>query len=158
MRELEIGVIVPDHGVKEAYDILCDFERYPDYSPEVRSVVIESNNGQQFSTWETTFRGGLLRWTERDMFDPASNTIAFEQTQGDIEHFSGWWKIADENGGSSVRFWAQFDMGIPSLASIIDPIAEQALRENIIAILQGLFGPTVELLPEAGLVEEKSLS
>ncbi|HEV7241676.1 MAG TPA: SRPBCC family protein [Thermoanaerobaculia bacterium] len=158
MRELEIAVIVPDRGVKEAYDILCDFKRYPDYSPEVRSVIIESNNGEQFSTWETTFRGGLLRWKERDTFDPVTNTIGFLQTEGDIEHFAGWWKIAGENGGSKVRFWAEFDMGIPSLSAIIDPIAEQALRENIIAILQGLFGPKVELLPEAGLVGEKSYS
>lgn len=150
MRQLEIGVIVPDRGVKETYDILCDFKRYPDHTPEVRSVVIESNNGERFSTWETTFRNGLLRWKERDMFDPESNTIGFEQTEGDIEHFSGWWKIAGENGGSKVRFWAQFDMGIPSLSNIIDPIAEQALRENIIAILRGLFGQAVTVLPAAG--------
>ncbi len=149
MRQLEIGVIVPGCGVKETYDILCNFERYPDHSPEVRSVVIESNNGDRFSTWETTFRNGLLRWKERDVFDPETNTISFEQTEGDIEHFSGWWKIAGENGGSTVRFWAQFDMGIPSLSNIIDPIAEQALRENIIAILQGLFGPGVTVLPAA---------
>jgi len=146
MREVEIGVIVPSHGVKEAFDILCDFERYPDCSPEVRSVVIESNNGERFSTWETTFRNGLLRWRERDVFDHESNTISFVQTEGDIEHFSGWWKIAGENGGSKVRFWAQFDMGVPSLSNIIDPIAEQALRENIIAILQGLFGRNVMVL------------
>jgi ribosome-associated toxin RatA of RatAB toxin-antitoxin module len=150
MKQLEIAVIVPDHGVKETYDILCNFERYPDHSPEVRSVVIESNNGDRYSTWETTFRNGILRWKERDMFDPESNTIAFEQTEGDIEHFSGWWKIADEGAGCKVRFWAQFDMGVPSLSHIIDPIAEQALRENIIAILQGLFGPGVTVLPAAG--------
>ncbi len=150
MRQLEIAAIVPDRGVKETYEILCDFERYPDYSPEVRSVEIESKNGESYSTWETTFRGGLLRWKERDSFDPESNTIGFVQTEGDIEHFSGWWKIAGEDGGSSVRFWAQFDMGIPSLSEIIDPIAEQALRENIIAILRGLFGPEVAILPEAG--------
>lgn len=150
MRELDIGMIVPDRKVKETYDILCDFKRYPDFTPEVRSVVIESNNDENFSTWETTFRGGLLRWRERDSFNPESNTIGFEQTEGDIEHFSGWWKIGGENGGSSIRFWAQFDMGIPSLANIIDPIAEQALRENIIAIVQGLFGPQVIVLPAAG--------
>lgn len=158
MRDLEIAVIVPDRSVKEAYDILCDFKRYPEYSREVRNVVIESHNGEHYSTWETTFRGGVLRWKERDTFDPETNTIGFLQTEGDIEHFTGWWKIDGENGGSKVRFWAEFDMGIPSLSAIIDPIAEMALRENIIAILQGLFGPTVELLPEAGLVEEKSLS
>lgn len=148
MRELEVNVVVPDRDVKETYDILCDFQRYPDFTPEVRSVIIDHHDGHQHSTWETTFRGGLLRWRERDSFDPASGTIGFVQTEGDIEHFSGWWKINGENGGSSVRFWAQFDMGVPALANIIDPIAEQALRENILAILQGLFGPRVALAQE----------
>src|SRR5262249_53847983 len=114
MRELEIAALVPDRGVKEAYDILRDFERYPAYRREVRSGVVEPNGGESFSTWETTFRGGLLRWKEKDWFDPESNTIGFEQTEGDIEHFSGWWKIAGnvgdggdggDGGGSNVRFW-----------------------------------------------------
>jgi len=150
MRQLEIAVFVPGRGAQETYDVLCDFERYPELSPEVRSVVLETKDGESYSTWETTFRGGLLRWRERDSFDPETNTIGFVQTEGDIEHFSGWWKVAGQDGGSGVRFWAQFDMGIPSLSEIIDPIAEQALRENILAILRGLFGPAVAMQPEAG--------
>lgn len=146
MKELEIAALVPGRGVRETYDVLCDFQRYPDCSPEVRSVVIESDGGDSYSTWETTFRGGLLRWKEKDLFDPETNTIGFVQTEGDIEHFSGWWKIAGDGGDSRVRFWAQFDMGIPSLSEIIDPIAEQALRENIVAILRGLFGPGIAIL------------
>ena len=150
MRQLEIAAIVPNRDVKSAYEVLRDFKSYPRHSSEVRSVVIESNNGEMFSTWETTFRGGLLRWREKDSFDPESNSIGFEQTEGDIQHFSGWWKISSEGAGCRVRFWAQFDMGIPSLSNIIDPIAKQALRENIIAILRGLFGDKVAILPEAG--------
>lgn len=148
MRQVEINAIVPDQNVKSAYERIRDFKSYPEYSSEVRNVAIESNNGEMFSTWETTFREGLLRWREKDSFDPESNTIVFEQTEGDIEHFSGWWKISSEGAGCRVRFWAQFDMGIPSLSNIIDPIAEQALRENMIAILRGLFGGKVEILSE----------
>lgn len=148
MRKLDISVIVPDMDSKAAYKILCDFERYPDYSSAVRSVVVESNNGDVFSTWETTFRGGLLRWREKDIFNPELATIGFEQTEGDPEHFSGSWKISNEGAGCCrIHFWAQFDMGIPSLSDIIDPIAEQALRENIIAILGGLYGNKVRVDP-----------
>ena len=150
MRELAIDIMVPDRPAHEVYEILCDFERYPDYTPEVRSVTRDSSDGEHFSTWETTFRGGILRWRERDSFDPATNTIGFEQTEGDIEKFFGWWKIDGENGSCNVRFQAQFDMGIPSLSDIIEPIAEQALRDNIVAILRGLFGPQVVVLPAAG--------
>jgi ribosome-associated toxin RatA of RatAB toxin-antitoxin module len=151
MRELAIEIMVPDRPAAEVYAILCDFERYPHHTPEVRSVTRETSDGEHFSTWETTFRDGILRWRERDSFDPVTNTIGFEQTDGDIEHFSGWWKIDGENGSSSVRFNAKFDMGIPSLSDIIEPIAEQALRDNIVAILRGLFGPQVVVVqPAAG--------
>jgi hypothetical protein len=39
-----------------------------------------------------------------------------------------------------VTFDAELDMGIPSLAAIIDPIARNALRDNVLLILTGLLG------------------
>jgi hypothetical protein len=45
-----------------------------------------------------------------------------------------------------VVFTASFDLGMPSLAGIIDPIAEHTLRENMCSILRGLLGPGVKFL------------
>ena len=98
------------------------------------------------SSWETNFRNGILRWSEIDVLDPATLTIAFQQTEGDIDLFLGHWKVKPFGEGAVIDFFAQFDMGMPSLSHILDPIAEQALRENIIAILQGLFGVQIEIL------------
>ena len=47
-------------------------------------------------------------------------------------------------GGSSITFRAEFDLGIPSLASIIDPVAQSTLRSNILRILTGLLGEVTE--------------
>ncbi|MDQ3920449.1 MAG: aromatase/cyclase [Acidobacteriota bacterium] len=141
MRHLEVTMRVPDRSPAEIYETLCDFEQYPQHSKEVRRVGIDSHDdGQMLSTWETNFRGGILRWVEKDYFNPAARTIDFEQVQGDIEHFAGQWAVEDQPGGGLIRFRATFDMGIPALSNIIDPIAEQALRENIVAIICGLFG------------------
>ncbi len=155
MRHLEVVARVPGRATAEIYETLCDFERYPEYSEQVRSVTINSSgDGQMLSTWETNFRGGRLRWVERDYFDPVAQTIIFEQTEGDIEHFTGQWTVESLPDGGLVRFRASFDMGIPALSSIIDPIAEQALRENIIAIIQGIFGQNVEVEAEAAAEPE----
>ncbi len=156
MRHMEVAALVTDRSAAEIYETLCDFERYPQLSPEVRSVNIHSSgDGQMLSTWETNFRRGILRWVERDYFDPAARTIDFEQVEGDIEHFSGRWSVETQPEGSLVRFRANFDMGIPDLSSIIDPIAEQALQENIVAIIKGLFGLNVDILPDAS--QERAL-
>lgn len=150
MRYLEIVALVPDCSPAEIYSTLSDFNLYPEKSKEVRSVKIEmQSDGQMISSWETNFRGGILRWVEQDFFDPEAGTIGFVQTEGDIDHFSGQWKIEEHNNGGLIRFTAQFDMGMPSLSKIIDPIAEQALRENIQAIIEGLFGPDVEFPSES---------
>lgn len=159
MRHLEVAARVHGRDASEIYTTLCDFESYPLHSKEVRNVrVVSSGDGQMLSSWETNFRGGILRWVERDFFHPEERTISFEQVEGDTEHFSGQWAVEEEAGGGLVRFSADFDMGIPSLSNIIDPIAEQALRENIVAIITGLFGPGVEVMADAPAADRELLS
>lgn len=149
MHSVEIRARIHNRTREQIYATLCDFERYPELSPAVRQVTIDlTEEGQMTSSWETNFREGILRWQEQDFFDPAAGTIVFQQTQGDIDHFSGKWEVSALNGGGLISFNAKFDMGIPSLSNILDPIAEQALRENIITIIQGLFGSDVEIIEQ----------
>ncbi|WFR72068.1 hypothetical protein P9209_26580 [Prescottella defluvii] len=46
-----------------------------------------------------------------------------------------------------IRFETRFDLGIPSLAEILDPVAESTLRNNILRILTALLGGVVEVGP-----------
>ena len=97
------------------------------------------------STWEVTFRAGLLRWTEEDTFDPGALSITFRQLEGDAAVFDGSWKCAEAAQGSEIVFYARLDMGIPSLADALEPIAARTLIDNIVSIVRGLFG-TAELV------------
>ncbi len=97
-------------------------------------------DGSVISGWTVAFRDGLMRWTERDTFSPATLSIAFEQLSGDFETFEGSWACEPHRDGTTVTFRASFDLGIPTLAEILDPVAESTLRTNIEKILQGLLG------------------
>ena len=44
--------------------------------------------------------------------------------------------------GRRISFTARLDMGIPSLADALEPIAARTLVENTVAILGGLLGQT----------------
>ncbi len=146
MRHVEITAGVPCTSAQHAYEVLSDFERYPDLTSAVRSVTIDANDDGTVSTiWEVNFRNGVLRWTEADRLDDRALTIAFDQTDGDFHSFSGEWTVDGQADGCTVRFAASFDLGMPSLGRIIDPIAENALRENITLILSGLFGPDIKI-------------
>ena len=141
MRSVRLRLHVPHKSANDVYATLADFERYPELSDAVRSVAItEVSDNVTVSRWEVTFRAGLLRWTEEDTFDPDALSIMFRQLDGDIAVFDGFWQCFDAAQGSEIVFAARLDMGIPSLADALEPIAVRTLIDNIVSIVRGLAG------------------
>lgn len=156
MRHVSIVANVRGAEPGPVFDVLSDFERYPAATSAVRDVVISHTTADTVvSSWEVNFRSGILRWKEEDVFDHEARTIRFTQTEGDLEHFSGSWHVDDRDGGCVVRFVAEFDMGIPTLAAMLDPIAENALRENVTNIITCLLDDPVEFVPPGGEAAEQ---
>ncbi|GAB4587105.1 type II toxin-antitoxin system RatA family toxin [Nocardia sp. IFM 10818] len=147
MRAVDFRYLAPAAEAATSYERISDFARYPEVTDAVVSVdYAESDDRGVISTWVVKFRRGLLRWTERDVFDRAAGTIEFEQLTGDFTSFHGRWQITATEQGAEIGFTAEFDLGMPTLADILDPVAESALRDNITLILRGLLG---ELHPVA---------
>jgi hypothetical protein len=141
MRTVRLTMHVPRKAAMDAYRTLSDFGRYPELSDAVRSVdVSQVSADRAVSRWEVTFRAGLLRWTEEDHFHPATCTIRFRQIDGDIAVFDGSWQCTDLDAGTQIVFVANLDMGIPSLADALEPIAVRALVDNTVSIVRGLVG------------------
>jgi ribosome-associated toxin RatA of RatAB toxin-antitoxin module len=141
MRTVRLRLHVPHKPASDVYATLADFERYPEQCDAVKSVaVIAVSENRTTSRWEVTFRAGLLRWTEEDVFDPGALSITFRQLEGDIAIFDGSWKCVDTAQGSEILFSARLDMGIPSLADALEPIAVRTLIDNIASIVRGLVG------------------
>ena len=141
MRTVLLRLHVPDKPASDVYATLADFERYPELSDAVRSVAVtELSENHTTSNWEVTFRAGLLRWTEEDIFDPGTLSITFRQLEGDAAVFDGSWRCVDAGQHSEIVFSARLDMGIPSLADALEPIAARTLIDNIVSIVRGLVG------------------
>jgi uncharacterized membrane protein len=141
MRTVLLRLHVPDKPASDVYQTLADFERYPELSDAVRSVTVtEVSENRTVSRWEVTFRAGVLRWTEEDTFDPDALSITFRQLEGDAAVFDGSWQCLDAAPGSEIMFSARLDMGIPSLAEALEPIAARTLIDNIVSIVRGLVG------------------
>jgi len=154
MRAVRLRLHVPSRAAADVYEILADFERYPLFSSAVRDVVVtEVSENVTISQWEVTFRAGLLRWTEEDQFDRDALTISFRQLEGDVALFDGTWHCADVSEGCEITFCARLDMGIPSLADALEPIAVRTLIDNTVSIVSGLVG-TAELVSSDVTVPE----
>jgi|tagenome__1003787_1003787.scaffolds.fasta_scaffold20851934_2 hypothetical protein len=135
----------------DAFRRLAAYEQYPEQARTVRSVEIAERDGVSYSTWTVEFRGGLLRWTEEDEIDVDAGLLRFRQVEGDLELFVGSWRVQQDGTQTLLTFKAELDLGIPSLAPLIDPVARRALQDNIKAILIGLF-PDVRMDPDATAV------
>ena len=132
-------------SASEAFNRLADFKSYAALAPSIRSIEVEQVDERTLrTTWDVEFRGGSMRWIEEDRLDPEAGTIVFELVEGNLKHFSGSWAVADADGGCEVRFLCNFAVGMPALATFIDPLAERAIRDNITEILEGLFGAAYE--------------
>ena len=145
MRSTEMKGRISGVSASEAFDRLADFASYSELSPSIRSIEIEQIDERTLrTTWDVKFRGGSMKWIEEDRLNPEAGTIDFELVEGNLKHFSGSWAVADADGGTDVRFLCDFAVGMPAMATFIDPLAERAIRDNIKEILVGLFGEAYE--------------
>ncbi|WP_128377274.1 type II toxin-antitoxin system RatA family toxin [Streptomyces cavernae] len=158
MPEVALDVHVPDSSPQQVFDRLRDFAAYPEFTDAIREVrVTEVDETTIDSQWSANFRNGVLCWSERDRIDPCALTIEFTQTDGDFERFEGGWYVEEDGAGATARFIATFDLGIPSLAPLIDPIATRTLLDTMGLIARGLFGSGITLQePEPATVNTGS--
>ncbi|GEM34964.1 SRPBCC family protein [Nocardia neocaledoniensis] len=112
---------------------LKDLDSYPEIADGVQKVEVrwDADGAAATSDWEVKFRDGALRWTERDFFDAEARTYSFTQVAGDLVAFEGRWQVQADGADTVVSFAAEFDLGMPSLAAMLDPIAGRALHDNI---------------------------
>ena len=158
MRTVRLRLHVPHKSASDVYATLADFERYPLLCEAVQNVTVtDVSEHLTLSHWEVTFRAGLLCWTEEDTLDPGALTITFHQLEGDIAVFDGSWQCVDAAQGSEILFSATLDMGIPSLADALEPIAARTLIANLVSIVRGLVG-SAELVASGMEVPVESAS
>jgi ribosome-associated toxin RatA of RatAB toxin-antitoxin module len=112
------------------FDHVACFDAYPEIAENVRTVSVLGTGDRLISQWEVTFRKGILKWEEEDRIDRPARRIAFTQTRGDLALFAGGWEVVPAGDGARVAFTAEFDLGIPSLASMLDPAAGRTLAKN----------------------------
>ena len=144
MRHLTIDASVAGRALDDVFPLLCDMEQYPKYSEAVLSLAVTgADNGAAISAWTVRFGKGVATWTQQDTVDRAATTIRFKRLSGDIENFTGAWVLRGSADGCTLTFTADFDIGMPALAEIIEPMIEAMLRDNITAILKGLLGPQI---------------
>ncbi|WP_067709259.1 SRPBCC family protein [Nocardia yamanashiensis] len=146
MPDYCLKATVSDTTPDAVFAAIADFGRYPALVPDViAALTVRIEDGQRHSDWAVRFHGGTLKWGERDIVDAATYRIEFQQTTGDFAEFAGSWQIdAVPDGYVRVSLAASFDLGMPDVAEILDPIALDAFDSTMRTLLTTLVGTNLQ--------------
>lgn len=115
---------------------VLDIAAFPSYMDEVREIEILSHDGDtRRSRWQILLKGSVLEWEEQERIDAANHEINFHQIEGDLAYFTGRWTVSQTERGVRTELHVEFDIGIPLLADMLNPVAARALEENSYKIL-----------------------
>jgi hypothetical protein len=146
MARVLITASTAERDCRSALLRIADYRSWPGASEAVRSVHVQPDgDGTSVSTWEVTFRGGLMRWSERDRLDLDDLEHSFELIEGDPHGFSGSWRVQPTDSGCLLTMDALFDLGMPSLSHVLDPIAVEALEDAVADVVRSLFGASAKV-------------
>ncbi|UMP06846.1 SRPBCC family protein [Amycolatopsis sp. EV170708-02-1] len=143
MRQVTVNIIFEKARINEAYDAVLRWELPAPETGASWEWNSEASNAAPLITsgvrprW-LDFRTGTLRWNEEIRSYPEDREIRFALTDGDFASFAGRWAFRDAGDGVAVRFEVGFDFGIPSMESILDPIAETAITATISRAVLGM--------------------
>ena len=127
--------------IKRVWETVVDIERYQDSMDTVRSVrIVEQNDERRRrAAWSVLLKGSILEWEEEEHLDLETHSVVFKQLRGDLEHFDGHWALeALGPEQTKVAFEVVFEIGIPMLADMLNPVAQRSLQENCTEMLRGI--------------------
>jgi coenzyme Q-binding protein COQ10 len=125
---------------QEIWDAVCDIERYPEFMDVVREMkVLDHGPDWAISSWSVQLKGSVLNWEEKELRDLEKRRVSYEQREGDLEQFSGYWQF-EIIGPETTRaeLYVDFEIGIPMLREMLDPVATKAIEDNSRRMLRAL--------------------
>lgn len=123
----------------QLYEILKDMEKYPQFMKDLKSVkVLERDANTTLTEWETTIMGNRIKWVEKDIFDDENKHISYHQQSGDLQKFEGEWILNEDAGRTCVTLTVDFEIGIPMVSGLLNPVAKLMIKENCENMLNAL--------------------
>jgi ribosome-associated toxin RatA of RatAB toxin-antitoxin module len=124
----------------DAWNLILDIEAYPHLMEHVHSVrILEQGLGYRVSEWEVNLKGCAMHWVEREETNEEKLRIDYRQIKGEMAAFEGYWQLEPLNDCTTkVTLTVQFDIGIPLMSDMLNPVAERALQDNSLRMLRSL--------------------
>ncbi|MEZ5077278.1 MAG: SRPBCC family protein [Solirubrobacterales bacterium] len=127
--------------IQRVWETVLDVEDYPSSMENVRWVQVRDRFGaeRRRTAWSIVLKGSILEWEEEEAIDHESHVMSFHQLTGDLSVFEGHWSLSEAKPGlTTVTFEVEFEIGVPLLAEMLNPVAKRSLHENCGEMLRGV--------------------
>ena len=114
-------------SVEEFFKIVSDYEKYPEFLPEVKSVKIYKTSGD---TKEMEYHVSLIKTFKYKLkvIDKKPDAVAFEFIGGDVfKTMKGSWKLSDNKGKCAVEYRVEATFGMLVPESMAKPLVSANL-------------------------------
>ena len=124
---------------REAFAVVEDVERFPDFMPNVNSItLLEAQGPRKVAAWSISIDDAPLDWVQRGMYDLQGVWFQFRALEGVFDRFDGYWQVAAEEDGSRVTFELTYEIGLPEIEEIVAPLLRERLIENAESMLAAI--------------------
>jgi coenzyme Q-binding protein COQ10 len=139
MPLVEVAETIPA-PLQTVWTVVNDVESYPRLMEHVRSLrVLERGDTYRLTEWQVELKGCVMRWVEREELIPEQHRIEYRQLEGELAQFEGFWQLdALTDATTRVVLSVRFEIGIPMLCDMLNPVAERAIRDNSRNMLMSL--------------------
>jgi coenzyme Q-binding protein COQ10 len=113
--------------VEEFFKIVADYEKYPEFLPEVKGVKILKDSG---GVREMEYHVSLIKTFKYKLrvTEVANKSVNFEFIGGDVfKTMKGSWKLADQDGKCAIDYNVEATFGMLVPESVAKPLVSANL-------------------------------
>jgi ribosome-associated toxin RatA of RatAB toxin-antitoxin module len=134
-----VGGRDPQTMAQEAYAMMIDVQRYPDYMPSVNALEILEHGDHQITTrWDARIDGAPIQWVQRVWWTDANRKMHFEAIEGDFDVFQGQWSAGEADEQVRLQLRVEYRLGIPVIEEVLGPILKEKVTANSQAMLAAI--------------------
>ena len=114
-------------STEEFFKLVADYEKYPEFLTEVKSVKIYKNSGD---TKEMEYHVSLIKTFKYKLkvTEVANKSVNFEFIGGDVfKTMKGSWQLTDNNGKCAVEYKVEATFGMLVPESMAKPLVSANL-------------------------------
>ncbi len=126
--------VVIDTPVERFYQLIVDYERYPEFVPNLKSCrAMPGGPGHQDVVYELDLGIRRIKYTLRHVEEPPRR-LSWSLVSGDMLKVSnGSWELHDEGGRTRARYTVEVQVAKPPLIpqAIVDRVSDELTKVQL---------------------------